>query len=622
MTTFTIDTTQYKDGGYFLILETINKQSQLIQKPYFILLGNNTDYTDIISSSNPFLLFSASLVVENLGDREIRQILLIAERITKDIETDSIDYFSYADDTQSLQFLVDTEGYPVPSVPFTAGRILGLLSERKGKYTTAEEYYHKNLINYPNLYNTRTSAEYIKILQGVEDQEKASSSARRLKHTLESQKKNTEDIRTKYLIAVLEKYIGNTIKAEELFKEIYNTQEIEDSSVMKQWAKYQLAVIDKEKGEYNKAIEVFKELLMEERERIDDYARFQLGESYFLKRDFRQALPYYEKIALTHAPIEDRPFALYQTGVCCLELKQPVRAAEYLTILNKDYPQHKLTRQGMYLYAEARYSASREGKWGNDPTVELETITTTLKQVIEKYPNTKQAENSYYLISQSIREVTDELNRRGQYSAAKKTYAQLVGEEAVGMKKKEVNSSDNRNKDIRSLSHNPIAEEHIKRANILLTQNKFKEALICYESAISLAPEIEDADRVIFNIALCYAGMLNYEKAVDVLNKLVEKFPHSYWAPHAMERMAVYYSGPLKDEKKTIEIYSRIIKEYKGHPLCAQAYYFIGVLNFYQGDEKESDDAFKTVIREYPESEYAKRAQKRLDEMKKKRSKK
>ena len=56
--------------------------------------------------------------------------------------------------------------------------------------------------------------------------------------------------------------------------------------------------------------------------------------------------------------------------------------------------------------------------------------------VIDKYPNTKESEDSYYLISQSIREVTDELNRRGQYSAAKRVYAKLVGEEAVGMEKK------------------------------------------------------------------------------------------------------------------------------------------------------------------------------------------
>lgn len=565
------------------MLETTGRDGGLTRKPYFILIGNNTDCRTKLNAIDELIkegqYTTAQQILEKTfpsQDEEIKQIVSVAERIAGDTETGSLDYFSYTARREHLQFLSDIKGYPIAIVPFTAARISGLLSERQGLYTAAKDYYNRNLINYPHLYDNRTAAEYIRILKGVENTNKTTSSARRLKHTFERRRGDEKDGRTKYLIAVLEKYTGKTARAEELFQEISCHS---NPSILNQWAQYQLAVLDKKKGNYDKAIEVFEGLLSEDRERINDYARFQLGESYFLKRDFRQALLYYERIALTHSPTEDRPFALYQTGICYLELNRPEQAIEYLDILNKDYPQHRLTRQGMYLYAEASYRASKNKRWGNDPTVELEVITATLKEVIEKYPNTKESEDSYYLISQSIREVTDELNKRGQHNIAKRTYAQLVGEDAVGLEEKDEGESEETTEiQLQERETNPIIKNYLQLADRLYAEKKYEEAIKMYQRILQESP----------------------------------RSSQSPWAPDSLERMGVYYWQGLDNFPAAISAFTLLMEKYPEDNLCRYA--CLSIAEIYQKQENYQNARiwYKTVIDKYPGTDIEPQAKEKL----------
>ena len=64
--------------------------------------------------------------------------------------------------------------------------------------------------------------------------------------------------------------------------------------------------------------------------------------------------------------------------------------------------------------------------------------------------------------------------------------------------------------------------------SIQLAQNKFYvDAIHKFQGLINKYPESDLADDAMFNIALCYYEMCQFQKSIDTIEAMIEKYPES-----------------------------------------------------------------------------------------------
>ena len=177
------------------------------------------------------------------------------------------------------------------------------------------------------------------------------------------------------------------------------------------------------------------------------------------------------------------------------------------------------------------------------------------------------------------------------------------------------------------------------RAMIQLTDSNYARiflflALIFGTSSCSLFPEIEDetkswSARQLYEAGKNALNTADYETALRYLENLEARFPYGRFAQQA--QMDIIYAYFKFDEpESSIAAADRFIKLYPRHPKVDYAYYMRGLASFYQGmgtldylfdldpSEREargSQEAFQyfsTLIKQFPNSDYAADSSKRL----------
>jgi len=124
-----------------------------------------------------------------------------------------------------------------------------------------------------------------------------------------------------------------------------------------------------------------------------------------------------------------------------------------------------------------------------------------------------------------------------------------------------------------------------------------------------------------------YAG--NYEKAIDYYEKLEARYPFGKFA-HQSQLNVAYAYYRAEEPESALAAADRFIKFHPGHPAVAYAHYLKGLVNFNSslgflarftptdnsqrdpGAAQESYKDFEIVVRDFPESEYAEDARKRM----------
>jgi len=117
-----------------------------------------------------------------------------------------------------------------------------------------------------------------------------------------------------------------------------------------------------------------------------------------------------------------------------------------------------------------------------------------------------------------------------------------------------------------------------------------------------------------FNIGLCYAGLKEYEKAVEELDKVVRNYPESEWVDEALER-AGSYLGTMGKLPEAIERYKKIVQEYPKSNNASTAQYLLGVAYLEAKNYEQAKAEFREVIKNYPHSVFTERARERLSEL-------
>lgn len=158
--------------------------------------------------------------------------------------------------------------------------------------------------------------------------------------------------------------------------------------------------------------------------------------------------------------------------------------------------------------------------------------------------------------------------------------------------------------------------------------SKFKAVLLCFFAVALIcgcASKPKDADNhksaeQLYNSAFKLLEKTSYQKAAETFEKVELEHPYSKWATKAKLMGAYAY---YKDQKYDDAIISldRFIKFHPGNKDIAYAYYMKALCYYDQISSVEKDqgntgkalDALQQVILRFPDTEYAKDAQLKID---------
>ena len=613
---FSLNTTKYPDGIHLLTERVVIKGVGVKEKDYYLCFSNGSERpADSLS-----LLYQAieeknyQSAIEYLKKSKeekrysfLKDSLSLQIRLLEDLCKESFPVYQYRNDKEILEKFSFSERFPSPTLQIFSLRMLGKVSIRGSDFSLADNCYSRISSLYPEHLTPEIILEHIKIAKFLGDDTKEKELYAQLKNILQ---KNPEEDSPEYLyyLALSEKGTGNKEEAENLFRKLLETD-------FSSQAKFQLAVIEEEKGNYQKAISSLIPLSTESRkDRLEDYSRYHLATCYYNLGKYETAQKYFERVAYTYTRIEEAPLSLYYDGLCLLKLKEYKKAGDRFALLVKEFPLHPLSKEAEYLVAESIYENAKKERWGANPTATLNYILKYLDEVIEKYPGTELSDKAYYLRAEAIRKLTDTYNEMQNYEAARRTYALLVGYEELGLKPPEEKKKEGEEKPKRVKEQNPIVIDYKKMAEDLSFYQRYAEARRLYKEVLLESTDEDLKSWAQFNIGLCYAGLKEYEKAVEELDKVVRNYPESEWVDEALER-AGSYLGTMGKLPEAIERYKKIVQEYPKSNNASTAQYLLGVAYLEAKNYEQAKAEFREVIKNYPHSVFTERARERLSEL-------
>ncbi len=135
---------------------------------------------------------------------------------------------------------------------------------------------------------------------------------------------------------------------------------------------------------------------------------------------------------------------------------------------------------------------------------------------------------------------------------------------------------------------NKVADAHIRAADCYFMNRDFAQAAEYYSKAISLNKV--DVDYALYQEALCDGLNREYQKKIDALSRIENKYPNSHYLSAALSEMADTYYRNLKNYEKAITYYERILKNYPNSSFTNNALAQLG--NIYY-ERKQDDKAFE-----------------------------
>lgn len=108
-------------------------------------------------------------------------------------------------------------------------------------------------------------------------------------------------------------------------------------------------------------------------------------------------------------------------------------------------------------------------------------------------------------------------------------------------------------------------------ADLLSFQNKFDEAFAKLDTLLMKFPDHKLDDDVLYVKARIYTKLRNYDKAIELYERIVENYPEEIRADNALFEMASLYENQLGNPEKAMEYYEKIFVEYSGSTFSIEA---------------------------------------------------
>ncbi len=165
------------------------------------------------------------------------------------------------------------------------------------------------------------------------------------------------------------------------------------------------------------------------------------------------------------------------------------------------------------------------------------------------------------------------------------------------------------------------AADQFAYATLLYQQKKYKRAIREFRQLIHHYPRSLHASQGQFHVGLCYEGMGRFFEAFQSYQKVIDSYPYSEQIEEIIQRQYeignLYYSGhkerflvwkivPAKD--KAVPIYQQVVENAPYGPLADKAQYKLGMAYQELGQFDAAQEAFETLVKNYPSSELVEEA--------------
>jgi tetratricopeptide (TPR) repeat protein len=150
-----------------------------------------------------------------------------------------------------------------------------------------------------------------------------------------------------------------------------------------------------------------------------------------------------------------------------------------------------------------------------------------------------------------------------QFGVLKASTSKLIANDAIDM---DVFITDNM-----GLDSNTTALEMYANAELLMFQNRFKDAFAIMDSILTMYPQHSLDDDVLYLKAKIHTKKREYEKAIENYMLILKNHSEEIRADNALFEMAELYEIPLKNKEKAKELYEKLFNEFSGSTLAVEA---------------------------------------------------
>jgi TolA-binding protein len=168
---------------------------------------------------------------------------------------------------------------------------------------------------------------------------------------------------------------------------------------------------------------------------------------------------------------------------------------------------------------------------------------------------------------------------KAQFNVLKSSTSKLISNDAIDM---DVFIMENT-----GLDSTTEALSYYAAAELLVLQNRFDEAFLKLDSLRRLFPDHTIEDDIYYLKAQVYKKQRQFDKAVDMYEKIIANYKEDIRADNSMFEMATLFEGPLKNKEKAKELYEKLFNDFSGSTLAVEARKRFRIL---RGDKLGRDD--------------------------------
>lgn len=358
--------------------------------------------------------------------------------------------------------------------------------------------------------------------------------------------------------------------------------------------------------EYEKAIPYLEGYFKKAKTRTeDDY--YQLGFSYYKTGNYDKAIKYLGRVAANDD--ERAQICNYILAECYIKTDNK----EYSKAAFKrayDLGHDKLINEdALFGYAKTTYEISYNPY---DGAVDI------FHKFLDEFPNSSKKETVYeYLIDMysttkdfeaALKSIDKIKDKNFQIKEAYQTLSYNLGVESFFKQEyaKAIASFNNVKKYMVSPELNALSKFWI--AEVKFNEGKYTEAISAYNTfkSTSGAANTEPYDLVDYNIGYAFFNQKKYDDAITAFRNFVRRTKDTEREADANLRLGdAYYTQ--KDDNNAVKYYSRAVVE--GTANNDYALYQQAIIKGYSGENDDKEELLARLLREYPNSIYAKNSQ-------------
>lgn len=464
----------------------------------------------------------------------------------------------------------------------------------------------------------------------------------------------------------------------------------------KENAEFKLAINLYNEGFYDLAISQLKKF-------IDSYpnspqvaeAQFYLGMAYFKLRKFEDAQMVFQNFALSKPTHPRAVEALWKSAECFVEMKKYKDAGSAFERVKLFYPKNQIAPKA--LIESAKYFELAD---------DIQNAKKVLLSLVQEYPDNEYFYTARFKLADILvkegnlekalieyrkiaSEVEDKNLKFRAYLNIAKTNLALGKSEEAEKTLLEITSQSGLNSEIIAESYFELGKlsaefgeyenaiNYTLKAKSFITQSDTNENLKIlkqkislqlanyyfntadYQSAIKLYNEISDSisetsPEIWFNTAVAFDKILNYRKANDLYQKIIDSdtnslrrsrailnfaencsrigdfgkavdlykmylasYPTSELIPDILFRLGILYEEKIGDYKNAVFYYTDLINRFPKSKYVDEAIYHIGLCYEKLGDVDDAISSFETLTKNYKSSELYEDALNKIETLKK-----